>query len=259
MMTTTTHPAAEALRLEGVRKVYGTSDNPVTALDGVTLSLPGGSFVAVMGPSGSGKSTLLQCAAGLDQPTEGRVYIDGTELTGGSETRVTKFRRQRIGFVFQQFNLLPTLTVLQNVTLPLRLAGRKVDRAYCTAMLERVGLGDRLDHRPPELSGGQQQRVAIARALVTGPRAIFADEPTGALDSTSARGVLELLQASVRDLGQTVIMVTHDPVAASYAESVLFLADGRLAGQLSRPTAEAVAERLTHLGDEVARRRAAGE
>jgi putative ABC transport system ATP-binding protein len=256
---TITQQATQALRLEGVRKVYGRADNSVTALDGVSLSIPAGTFVAVMGPSGSGKSTLLQCAAGLDQPDDGRVFIDGTELTGGSETKVTKFRRQRIGFVFQQFNLLPTLTVWQNVTLPLRLAGRRIDRARCTATLDQVGLGDRLDHRPAELSGGQQQRVAIARALVTDPRAIFADEPTGALDSASARDVLELLQAAVRDLGQTVVMVTHDPVAASYAQSVLFLADGRLAGQLARPTAEAVAERLTHLGDEVARRRAVGE
>jgi putative ABC transport system ATP-binding protein len=182
-----------------------------------------------MGPSGSGKSTLLQVTAGLDHPTEGRVFVDGTEMTGGSEAALTKFRRRRIGFVFQQLNLLPTLTVLQNVTLPLRLAGRKVDRQRVLDILARVGLTDRLDHRPAELSGGQQQRVAIARALVTNPIAVFADEPTGALDSKSGRDVLELLQEAVREFGQTVVMVTHDPVAASYADSVIQLVDGRVA------------------------------
>jgi putative ABC transport system ATP-binding protein len=245
-------PVAAAVRLVGVRKRYGTADNPVTALDGVTLSLPAGTFTAVMGPSGSGKSTFLQCAAGLDQPTEGEVFIDGVPLAGSSETALTKFRRQRIGFVFQQFNLLPSLTVLQNVTLPLRLAGRRIDRAASIEVLERVGLADRLDHRPGELSGGQQQRVAIARALVTRPRAIFADEPTGALDSRSAREVLTLLAEAVHRYDQTVVMVTHDPVAAAYADAVLFLADGRFVGDLEHPSAEAVAERLTHLGDRAA-------
>jgi len=258
-MTTHRAPAGggEALRLASVRKVYGTGDNAVAALDGVTLSLAPATFTAVMGPSGSGKSTLLQCAAGLDQPTEGQVFLDGAEMSRGTETAVTKFRRQHVGFVFQQFNLLPTLTVLQNVTLPLRLAGRKPDRNRCTALLERVGLGDRLDHRPAELSGGQQQRVAIARALAARPTVIFADEPTGALDSTSAREVLALLQETVEVFGRTVVMVTHDPVAASYAGSVLFLADGRLVGQLASPTAETVAARMTHLGDAVSARRAA--
>jgi putative ABC transport system ATP-binding protein len=248
----TSPPNSDALRLVAVRKTYGTAKNPVAALDGLTLSLPAGSFTAIMGPSGSGKSTLLQCAAGLDQPTDGQVFVAGEELTGGSETDLTKFRRQRIGFVFQQFNLLPTLTVLQNVTLPLRLAGRRVDRRHCRSMLEQVGLGDRLDHRPAELSGGQQQRVAIARALVTEPSVIFADEPTGALDTRSARAILALLQEAVRVYDQTVVMVTHDPVAASYADDVVFLADGRIAGRLADPTAEAVAERMTHLGDDVA-------
>ncbi|TDD64513.1 ABC transporter ATP-binding protein [Jiangella aurantiaca] len=251
--------AAEALRLVQVSKTYGTGDNPVRALDDVSLSLAAGTFTAIMGPSGSGKSTFLQCAAGLDQPTAGRVFIDGAELTGGSETALTKFRRQRIGFIFQQFNLLPTLTVLQNVTLPLRLAGKRADRKRAIAILERVGLGDRIGHRPAELSGGQQQRVAIARALVTNPSAIFADEPTGALDSRSARTVLSLLAEAVREFGQTVVMVTHDPVAASYADSVIFLADGRIAGSLDRPTAETVAERMTHLGDAVTLRPAVGE
>ncbi|MGH3240025.1 MAG: ABC transporter ATP-binding protein, partial [Spirillospora sp.] len=187
----------EALRLDGVRKVYGAEGNRVVALDGVSVSLPAGSFTAVMGPSGSGKSTLLQCAAGLDRPTEGRVFVDGAELTGDGEAELTRFRRERIGFVFQQFNLLPTLTVMQNVVLPLKLAGRKVDRREARAVLERVGLGERLGHLPSELSGGQQQRVAIARALVTKPRVVFADEPTGALDTRSARDVLGLLQESV--------------------------------------------------------------
>ncbi|MEU8800133.1 ABC transporter ATP-binding protein [Spirillospora sp. NPDC048819] len=245
----------EALRLAGVRKVYGAEGNRVVALDGVSLSLPTGSFTAVMGPSGSGKSTLLQCAAGLDRPTEGRVFVDGTELSGDGEAALTKFRRSRIGFVFQQFNLLPTLDVMQNVVLPLKLAGRKVDRARARTVLERVGMGDRLGHLPAELSGGQQQRVAIARALVTEPRVLFADEPTGALDTRSARDVLGLLQESVQMLGQTVVMVTHDPVAASYAGSVLYLADGRIVGHQAAPTAEAVAERMTHLADEVERQR----
>ncbi|PZF82704.1 ABC transporter ATP-binding protein [Jiangella anatolica] len=251
--------SAEALRLVQVSKTYGTGENPVRALDDVSVSLAAGTFTAIMGPSGSGKSTFLQCAAGLDQPTDGRVFIDGAELTGGSETQLTKFRRQRIGFIFQQFNLLPTLTVLQNVTLPLRLAGKRADRKRALEILERVGLGDRTNHRPTELSGGQQQRVAIARALVTNPSAIFADEPTGALDSRSARNVLTLLAEAVREYGQTVVMVTHDPVAASYADSVIFLADGRIAGSLDRPTAEAVAERMTHLGDAAALRPAVGE
>ncbi|MEW2358610.1 ABC transporter ATP-binding protein [Spirillospora sp. NPDC029432] len=248
---------SEALRLEDVRKVYGAEGNRVTALDGVSLSLPAGSFTAVMGPSGSGKSTLLQCAAGLDRPTGGRVFVAGAELAaGGGEAALTKFRRKRIGFVFQQFNLLPALTVLQNVTLPLKLAGRKADKRRAAEILGRVGLGDRLGHLPAELSGGQQQRVAIARALVTEPEVLFGDEPTGALDTRSAREVLGLLQEAVRMYGRTVVMVTHDPVAASYADGVLFLADGRLVGSLTAPTAEAVAERMTHLADEVERQRA---
>ena len=243
-------PSGEALKLVSVHRRYGTAENPVVALDDVTLSVPSPTFTAVMGPSGSGKSTLLQVAAGLDRPTHGEVFVDGARMTGVSETELTKFRRQRIGFVFQQFNLLPALTVLQNVSLPLRLAGRRVDRGRCLDVLRRVGLGERLDHRPAELSGGQQQRVAIARALVTDPAAIFADEPTGALDSRSARAVLTLLRDTVRSYGQTVVMVTHDPVAAAHADAVLFLADGRIVGRLADPTAEAVAERLTHLGDE---------
>ncbi|MFJ2646212.1 ABC transporter ATP-binding protein [Streptomyces sp. NPDC087420] len=241
------HP--EALRLVGVSKVYGEAESAVTALDRVTLSLPAGSFTAVMGPSGSGKSTLLQCAAGLDRPDQGLVMVDGEQMTGGGEAALTKFRRRRIGFVFQQYNLLDTLTVEQNTTLPLRLAGRRADPVRAREILTQVGLGDRLGHRPDQLSGGQRQRVAIARALVTEPSVIFADEPTGALDTRSARDVLSLLRDAVRIHGRTVVMVTHDPVAASYADSVQFLADGRLAGQLTAPTVDAVAERLAHLGD----------
>ncbi|MFF0221383.1 ABC transporter ATP-binding protein [Streptomyces sp. NPDC004629] len=244
-------PAAEALRLVKVTKTYGSGDSAVTALDGVTLGLARGTFTAVMGPSGSGKSTLLQCAAGLDRPDSGIVRVDGAEMTGSGEAELTRFRRSRVGFVFQQYNLLDTLTVAQNTVLPLKLAGRRVDRDRAREVLTAVGLGDRLGHMPGQLSGGQRQRVAIARALVTEPRVIFADEPTGALDTRSAREVLRLLREAVRVHGRTVVMVTHDPVAASYADSVLFLADGRLAGQLPAPTAEAVAEWLAHLGDDV--------
>ncbi|MEH0404563.1 ABC transporter ATP-binding protein [Streptomyces sp. B21-089] len=248
--------AAEALRLVSVSKAYGAGDGAVTALDGVTLSLPAGSFTAVMGPSGSGKSTLLQCAAGLDRPDRGQILVDGEEMGGVSEAALTRFRRDRIGFVFQQYNLLPTLTVEENTALPLRLAGRKADRAAIRAILTEVGLGGRLGHLPEELSGGQRQRVAIARALVTRPAVVFADEPTGALDTRSAGDVLGLLRETVRRHGNTVVLVTHDPVAASYADSVLFLADGRLAGHLAAPTPATVAERMTHLGDRAAGRRA---
>jgi putative ABC transport system ATP-binding protein len=240
---------ADAVRLEGLRRVYDGIGNVVTALDGVTAAFAPGTFTAVMGPSGSGKSTLLHCAAGLDRPTEGRVFIDGTELTATREAAMTRFRRRRVGFVFQDFNLMPALTVEQNVVLPLRLAGRRVDQRRTREVLDRLGLGDRLGHTPGQLSGGQRQRVAIARALITDPAVIFADEPTGALDLRSARDVLELLRATVRDFGRTVVMVTHDPVAAAYADAVLFLADGHIVGRLDRPTADAVAERLAHLAD----------
>ncbi|KIF78884.1 ABC transporter [Streptomyces sp. 150FB] len=218
----------------------------MTALDKVTLSIPPATFTAVMGPSGSGKSTLLQCAAGLDRPTGGQVFLGDTELTRLSESKLTLLRRDRIGFVFQAFNLLPALTAEQNVALPLRLAGRRPARAHVLDVLERVGLRDRARHRPGELSGGQQQRVALARALVTRPDVLFGDEPTGALDSTTGREVLALLREMV-DQGQTVIMVTHDPVAASYADRVLFLADGSLRDELQDPSAERIAARMTRL------------
>ncbi|WP_327006794.1 ABC transporter ATP-binding protein [Dactylosporangium sp. NBC_01737] len=219
--------------------------NGVTALDGVTVAFERATFTAVMGPSGSGKSTLLQCAAGLDRPTSGRVTIAGQDLTGLSERRLTLLRRDRIGFVFQAFNLLPALTARQNVGLPLRLAGRRPDRAAIERALAAVGLTDRGGHRPHELSGGQQQRVAIARALVTNPAVVFADEPTGALDTGTGRDVLRLLRTLVGQHHQTIVMVTHDPVAAAHADRVLFLTDGRCSGSLEQPTASAVAARMT--------------
>jgi putative ABC transport system ATP-binding protein len=239
----------EAVRLEALERRYETAGGAVTALDGVSAGFASGSFTAVMGPSGSGKSTLLHCAAGLDRPTGGRVFIGGEELTAGREAAVTKFRRRRVGFVFQYFNLMPALTVEQNTVLPLRLDGRRVDRRRVHDVLDRLGLADRRGHRPAELSGGQRQRVAIARALVTDPAVVFADEPTGALDIRSAREVLDLLRSAVRDFGRTVVMVTHDPVAASAADAVLFLADGRIVGRLDAPSADVVAERLAHLAD----------
>jgi putative ABC transport system ATP-binding protein len=240
--------AQDVVRLQEVRKVYGSERNGVVALNGVTIGFPAGSFTAVMGPSGSGKSTFLHCAAGLDKPTSGSVMLAGEELSGLSETKLTVRRRERIGFIFQAFNLLPALTVQQNITLPLRLAGKRPDPALVADVIHRVGLGERRKHLPAELSGGQQQRVAIARALVTRPAVIFADEPTGALDTRTARDVLGLLRESVDRYGQTVVMVTHDPVAASYADRVVFLADGQFVGELRHPTADAVAERMTHLG-----------
>jgi putative ABC transport system ATP-binding protein len=238
----------DVVRLNAVRKVYGNQRTGVEALRGVTIGFPRGSFTAVMGPSGSGKSTFLHCAAGLDKPTSGTVTLDGQELTSLREKALTILRRERIGFIFQSFNLLPALTVQQNITLPLRLAGRKPDRARLTEVINRVGLADRRKHLPAELSGGQQQRVAIARALVTRPAVIFADEPTGALDTHTAREVLDLMLESVHRHGQTVVMVTHDPMAAAYAHRVVFLADGQLVGELRNPTADAIAERMTHLG-----------
>ena len=236
-----------AVRLEAVSKVYGSGAGAVQALRGVSVALPYGTFTAVMGPSGSGKSTLLQTAAGLDRPTGGRVWIGPVDLSRLSQTRLTELRRDRVGFVFQAFNLMPSLTVEQNVTLPLRLAGRRADRHLVAEVLARVGLTDRRRHRPAELSGGQQQRAALARALITRPEVLFADEPTGALDLRTGREVLKLFRDLVDKLGQTVVMVTHDPVAASYADAVLFLADGRIVDQLRQPTAEAVAERMTTL------------
>ncbi len=242
-------PVAAALRLERVTKVYGTGQGAVTALRDLTLGLESSTFTAVMGPSGSGKSTFLHVAAGLDTPTEGAVWLGDTNLAGMSQAKLAVLRRGRVGFVFQAFNLMPSLTVAQNITLPVRLGRGRVDRAWMREVIERTGLGDRLRHRPSELSGGQQQRVAIARALITRPEAIFADEPTGALDTGTSRQVLALLREVVDGSGQTVVMVTHDPVAAAWADRVVFLADGRLAGALEAPTVDGIAGRMAHLGD----------
>jgi putative ABC transport system ATP-binding protein len=239
---------APAIALRDVRKVYGEGEGKVVALDGIDVALARGSFTAIMGPSGSGKSTFLHVAAGLDRPTSGAVALGDTELAGLSERRLTILRRERIGFVFQAFNLLPSLTVAQNIALPLRLDGRRARRSQVRAVAARVGLQDRLRHRPSQLSGGQQQRVAIARALVTRPEVVFADEPTGALDTRTGRGVLALLREVVDVDGHTVVMVTHDPVAAAHADRVILLADGRIAGMLDAPSADEVAERLAHLG-----------
>ncbi len=236
--------APAAARAERVSKVYGRGETAVTALAEVTVALGRGRFTAIMGPSGSGKSTLLHCLAGLDTVTSGAVYIGDTNITTLDDKHLTTLRRDRVGFVFQAFNLVPTLNALENIRLPLDLAGRKPDKAWLDTVVDVVGLGDRLHHRPSELSGGQQQRVACARALASRPEVVFADEPTGNLDSRSSGEVLGFLRRSVRDMGQTVIMVTHDPVSASYADHALFLADGRIVDDMSDPTAERVLDRL---------------
>ncbi|MFE6634970.1 ABC transporter ATP-binding protein [Streptomyces tendae] len=236
-----------AVELRGVRRQYGRGAGTVHALAGVDLALPRGTFTAVMGPSGSGKSTFLQCAAGLDRPSAGSVRLGGTEITGMDENELTELRRSRLGFVFQAFNLLPSLTVEQNVLLPMRLAGQRQDRGRAAEVLAQVGLADKARRRPGELSGGQQQRVAVARALVTAPDVIFADEPTGALDTGTAAEVLGLLRHAVNTLGATVVMVTHDPAAAAWADRVLFLADGSFADHLERGSAEQIAARMTAL------------
>ena len=233
--------------LRAASRTFGSGSSAVTALSEVTLSVAAGTWTAIMGPSGSGKSTLLQIAAGLDRPTSGEVWLAGHDLRALSETKLTLLRRDRVGFVFQSFNLLPSLTAEQNVALPLRLAGRRPARREVKEVLAAVGLADRLKHRPAELSGGQQQRVAIARALATRPDVLFADEPTGMLDSAASRDVLSLLRTMADENGQAVIMVTHDPVAAACADRVVFLADGRLAGELAGPTAQSVAARMTDL------------
>ena len=247
--TPKTSASAPAVALRDVRKVYGRGDRTVVALDGINVGLAVGSFTAVMGPSGSGKSTFLNVAAGLDRPSAGTVTLGDTDLARLSERRLTVLRRERIGFVFQAFNLLPSLTVAQNISLPLRLDGHRPRRSAVREVAARVGLEQRLRHRPSQLSGGQQQRVAIARALVTRPEVVFADEPTGALDTRTGHEVLALLREIVDNDGRTVVMVTHDPTAAAWADQVVLLADGRLAGTLDGPSADEVAERLAHLGD----------
>ncbi|MGD9705798.1 MAG: ABC transporter ATP-binding protein [Acidimicrobiia bacterium] len=234
-------------RTVAATKVYGHDDQSVVALDDVTVEIARGRFTAVMGPSGSGKSTLMHCLAGLDSLTSGSVFVGDTELGDLSDRELTSLRRERIGFVFQSFNLVPTLTAGENVTLPFTLAGRRPDKAWVDEVISTVGIASRLRHRPAELSGGQQQRVAIARALVTRPELVFADEPTGNLDSVAGAEVLEFLRAAVRSMGQSVVMVTHDPVAAGYADHVLFLADGRIVGTMDEPTPELVLDRLKTL------------
>ena len=243
-MSTTTDDADVAASAESLVKVYGRGDTAVVALDGVSVRFRRGVYTAIMGPSGSGKSTLMHCMAALDSLTSGRVVIGEVDLTGLSDNALTRLRRERIGFVFQAYNLVPTLTARENITLPLDIAGRSTDGEWFHLVIETLGLDNRLDHKPNQLSGGQQQRVACARALVTRPDIVFADEPTGNLDSRSGAEVLSFLRRSVREFGQTVVMVTHDPVAASYADRVLFLADSRLVDDMVDPTADRVLERM---------------
>ena len=245
-MTTPT-AQAPAARADNLSKIYGDGPTSVTALDQVSLEIGSRSFTAIMGPSGSGKSTLMHCMAGLDSADGGQVWIGGTEITALPERGLTRLRRDHVGFVFQAYNLLPALTAADNITLPLDIAGRPADQAWLSAVVDAVGLRSRLRHRPAELSGGQQQRVAIARALAGRPEIIFADEPTGNLDSRAGAEVLDLLRRCVREFGQTVVMVTHDPTAAGYADRVVFLADGRITDELSAPTAERVLDRMKHL------------
>ncbi|WP_438490572.1 ABC transporter ATP-binding protein [Streptomyces sp. S186] len=236
--------APAAARAGGLSKVYGEGETRVVALDSVSVEFGRGRFTAIMGPSGSGKSTLMHCMAGLDSLSAGSARIGDTELSHLGDRQLTRLRRDKIGFIFQAFNLLPTLTAIENITLPMDIAGRKPDQQWLDLVVGTVGLAERLQHRPSQLSGGQQQRVAVARALASRPEIIFADEPTGNLDSRSGAEVLGFLRDSVRELGQTIVMVTHDPVAASYADRVIFLADGRLIDELPAPTAEAVLDRM---------------
>jgi putative ABC transport system ATP-binding protein len=230
-------------------KVYGRGETVVRALDGVSVEFSAGAFTAIMGPSGSGKSTLMHCLAGLDGLTSGRVVIGDTDLSRLDDKHLTILRRDRVGFVFQAFNLVPTLTARENITLPLSLAGKKPDQAWLDSVIDSLGLRDRLAHKPAELSGGQQQRVACARALATRPDIIFADEPTGNLDSKASAEVLAFMRSSVRQLGQTVVMVTHDPIAAGYADRIVFLADGRIVDEMLDPSAQKVLDRMKSLGD----------
>ena len=245
-MSDVNHPVARAIELV---KVYGEGDTAVRALDNVTVDFASGHFTAIMGPSGSGKSTLMHCVAGLDSLTSGHVFIGDVELSTLSDKELTVLRRERIGFVFQAFNLIPTLTALENITLPMALAGRDPEQAWLDTVITTVRLGDRLDHRPSELSGGQQQRVAVARALASRPQIIFADEPTGNLDSRSSGELLTFMHEAVSSLGQTIVMVTHDPNAAGYAGTALFLQDGRIVDTMAGPTADKVLDRLKALGD----------
>jgi putative ABC transport system ATP-binding protein len=238
-----------AARADAAVKLYGKGENLVRALDGVTIDLERAAFTAIMGPSGSGKSTLMHCLAGLDSLTSGKVYIGTTDLSTLDDKALTRLRRDQVGFIFQAYNLLPTLTASENMTLPLALGGRDPDRAWYDHVVSTVGLGDRLHHRPSELSGGQQQRVAVARALVTKPKIIFADEPTGNLDSHSSGEILAFMREAVSELGQTIVMVTHDPTAAANADRVVFLADGKIVDQMFQPTADRVLDRMKQFSD----------
>jgi putative ABC transport system ATP-binding protein len=230
-------------------KIYGSGDTRVVALDAVNVAFARGEFTAIMGPSGSGKSTLMHCMAGLDDLSSGQVFIGDTDLTTLSDKDLTLLRRERVGFIFQAFNLLPTLTAIENITLPMDLAGRAYDVDWVDSVVKTVGLGDRLKHKPNELSGGQQQRVAVSRALASRPEIIFADEPTGNLDSRTGSEILSFMRRAVRELGQTIVMVTHDPTAASYSDRVVFLADGQISGELRDPTAESVLDHIRSIGD----------
>jgi putative ABC transport system ATP-binding protein len=243
-------PVTAAAATIDATKVYGTHSTEVRALDGVTVAFETAHFTAIMGPSGSGKSTLLHCIAGLDTLTSGKAFIGDVDLSTLDDNHLTELRRDRVGFIFQSFNLVPTLNAAENITLPLRLAGRKGDREWIERIVETVGLEDRVQHRPTELSGGQQQRVAIARALASKPQIIFADEPTGNLDSHSGAEVLAFMQHAVKKMDQTIVMVTHDPTAASYADRVVFLADGRIVEEMLEPTSERVLDRLKQFGED---------
>jgi putative ABC transport system ATP-binding protein len=248
MSTITITERRIAARAVDVSKTYGSGEASVLALDGVSADFASGRFTAIMGPSGSGKSTLLHCLAGLDRPTAGEIHLGEVDITTLGDRQLTLMRRDRVGFIFQSFNLLPTLTAAENITLPLRIAGRKPDSFWVDSIIDTVGLRSRLTHRPAELSGGQQQRVAAARALASRPEIVFADEPTGSLDSHSSAELLGFLRHAVSELGQTVVMVTHDPVAASYADRVVFLSDGRIVDEMADPTADAVLDYMKHLG-----------
>ncbi|HEY9556562.1 MAG TPA: ABC transporter ATP-binding protein [Acidimicrobiales bacterium] len=251
-MSATSPPAMPDTRVAAsavdARKVYGSGDTKVQALDGVTVDFESGRFTAIMGPSGSGKSTLMHCVAGLDELSSGKVFIGGTDLTTLDDKELTRLRRDEVGFIFQSFNLIPTLNAMENITLPMDLAGRKPDQGWLDSIVGTVGLGDRLTHRPSELSGGQQQRVAVARALAARPKIIFADEPTGNLDSRTGTEILEFMRSAVTELGQTIVMVTHEPVAAAYADRVLFLVDGKIVDEMADPTADRVLDRIKALG-----------
>jgi putative ABC transport system ATP-binding protein len=249
MQPTSTPPGVPAARAVNATKVYGHGDAAVRALDGISVEFAPGQFSAIMGPSGSGKSTLMHCMAGLDTITSGQVYVGAVELNSLNDKELTRLRRDQVGFIFQSYNLVPTLTAAENITLPMDIAGRKPDQGWVDRLIDTVGLRTRLSHRPTELSGGQQQRVAAARALASRPSIVFADEPTGNLDSRSSAEILDFLRTSVRDFDQTVVMVTHDPVAASYAERVVFLADGRIVDEMAAPTADRVLDRMKGLGD----------